>query len=137
MALLIFEPGKLAPSLAAQLDPSLRQDVAKRVNEALLESQNERTRAMLHELVQSRAWAQNQAVVLKPDGVPKRLDLGLDTARRDDGRGGSVQNGGSNGGASHQNGSGGGTSASTGDDGSGSGGAAPAGEAMATEWEGS
>lgn len=79
MALLIFEPGHLAPSLAHQLDPALRQDVAKRVNEALLESQSQRTRATLYDLVNHRAWAQQKALETKKDAIPDRIPLGFDT----------------------------------------------------------
>lgn len=77
MALLIFPPENLAPPLAALLDPSLRKDVAKRVNEAILLSQGERTKAKLFELVRTRVWSEQKAREAKKD-LPKRIDLGLD-----------------------------------------------------------
>ena len=77
MALLIFPPDNLAPSLAALLDPSLRKDVAKRVNEALLASQGERTKAKLQDIVRLRAWAENKAREANKD-LPEKIDLGLD-----------------------------------------------------------
>lgn len=83
MALLIFQPDNLAPPLAALLDPNLRKDVAKRVNEALLRSQTERTKAKLYDLVKLRAWAEQKAREAKKD-LPERIDLGLDPSRNGD-----------------------------------------------------
>lgn len=83
MALLIFPPDNLAPPLAALLDPNLRKDVAKRVNEALLQSQTERTKAKLYDLVKLRAWAEQKAREAKKD-LPERIDLGLDPSRNGD-----------------------------------------------------
>jgi len=77
MALLIFPPDNLAPPLAALLDTKLRKDVAKRVNEAILLSQGERTKSKLLELVRTRAWAEQKARDAKKD-IPDRIDLGLD-----------------------------------------------------------
>ena len=77
MALLIFPPDNLAPPLAALLDPKLRKDVAKRVNEAILSSQGERTKSKLLELVRTRAWAEKKAREAKKD-LPDRIGLGLD-----------------------------------------------------------
>jgi len=77
MALLIFPPDNLDPPLAALLDPSLRKDVAQRVNEAILLSQGERTRSKLLELVRTRFYAEKKARDSKKD-VPERIDLGLD-----------------------------------------------------------
>ncbi|MCJ1249818.1 hypothetical protein MMC30_007044 [Trapelia coarctata] len=77
MALLIFPPDNLAPPLAALLDTNLRKDVAKRVNEAILLSQGERTKSKLLELVRTRAWAEQKARDAKKD-LPDRIDLGLD-----------------------------------------------------------
>lgn len=82
MALLIFPPDNLAPSLAALLDPSLRKDVAKRVNEALLQSQGERTKAKLYDLVRLRAWSEQKAREAKKD-LPERIELGLDPTQDD------------------------------------------------------
>ncbi|MCJ1296249.1 hypothetical protein MMC34_007815 [Xylographa carneopallida] len=77
MALLIFPPDNLAPPLAALLDTKLRKDVAKRVNEAILQSNGERTRSKLLELVRTRAWAEQKAREARKD-IPDRIDIGLD-----------------------------------------------------------
>ena len=77
MALLIFPPDNLAPQLAAILDPKLRSDVAKRVNEAILASLGERTRSKLLDLIKTRAWAERKAREAKKD-IPEKIDLGLD-----------------------------------------------------------
>ncbi len=81
MALLIFPPDNLAPPLAALLDPALRQEVAQQVNQALLLSQGERTKATLYDLVNHRSWAHQKALESKKDYVPEHLDLGFDTAQ--------------------------------------------------------
>lgn len=81
MTLIIFDIDKVVPSIAAQLDPSLRQAVAKRVNEALLRSQGERTKATLYDLVNHRAWANQKAMEAKKDHLPVRIDLGFDPAQ--------------------------------------------------------
>jgi len=95
MALLIFPPDSLAPPLAALLDPTLRQEVAKRVNEALLRSQGERTKATLYDLVNHRSWAQQKAVQLKKDSVPDRIDLGFDTTQNGHSQNGTLRYNGS------------------------------------------
>lgn len=77
MALLIFPPENLAPPLKALLDPSLRQTVADRVNQAILSSQGARREAMIKNLVRLRAWAEQKAREAKKD-IPSRLRLGLD-----------------------------------------------------------
>lgn len=84
MSLLIFPPDNLAPPLAALLDPNLRKDVAKRVNEAILTGQGERTRSKLLELVRTRAWAEKKAREAKKD-LPGRISLGLDKGREGQG----------------------------------------------------
>ena len=78
MALLIFPPDNLAPPLAALLDPALRQEVAQRVNQALLLSQGERTKATLYDLVNHRSWAHRKALEEKKEQLPERMDLGFD-----------------------------------------------------------
>ena len=83
MALLIFPPDNLAPQLSAILDPQLRHDVAKLVNEAILRSLGERTRSKLLDLVKTRSWAEKRARDAKKD-IPERINLGLD--REDEGR---------------------------------------------------
>ena len=78
MALLIFPADNLTPPLAEILQPSLRQEVAKRVNEALLRSSGGRAKATLYDLVSHRTWAQQKAQQMRKDSVPDRIDLGLD-----------------------------------------------------------
>ncbi|KAI9781636.1 MAG: hypothetical protein M1839_005853 [Geoglossum umbratile] len=77
MALLIFPPDNLVPPLASLLDPSLRQIVANKVNEAILISQRARKEAKIRDLVRLRAWAEQRAREAKKD-IPPTLDLGLD-----------------------------------------------------------
>ena len=84
MALLIFPPDNLAPQLAAILDPKLRSDVAKRVNEAILASLGERTQSKLLDLVKTRTWAEKKAREVKKD-IPEKIDLGLDPDREENG----------------------------------------------------
>lgn len=78
MALLIFPPDNLAPPLAALLEPGLRKDVAKKVNEALLRSQGEATKAKICDLVRLRAWSEQKAREAKKD-LPAKIHIGLDT----------------------------------------------------------
>ena len=81
MALLIFPPDNLAPSLAALLNPTLRQEVAQRVNQALLQSQGEPTKATLYDLVNYRSWANQKAIEAKKEHLPERIELGFDPAQ--------------------------------------------------------
>jgi len=82
MALLIFPPNDLAPALAALLDPKLRKDVAQRVNEAILQSQGERTKSKLMELVKTRFFVEAKARQMKKEtNLPEKIDLGLDPER--------------------------------------------------------
>ncbi len=74
MALLIFPSDNLAPQLAGLLDPDLRQNVATRVNEAILNNQGYKSQARLTSLVKLRAWAERKAREEGKD-LPKRLDL--------------------------------------------------------------
>ncbi len=76
MALLIFDPNNLAPPLAALLEPALRQQVSQRVNQAILASQGERTKATLYDLVNHRSWANQKAIEAKKEHLPKRIELG-------------------------------------------------------------
>lgn len=76
MALLIFDPQNLAPPLAALLEPELRQQTAQRVNQALLASQGERTKATLYDLVNHRAWANQKAIESKKEHLPNQIELG-------------------------------------------------------------
>jgi len=64
-------------SLAELVDPSLRRKVAKDVNEAILQSQDQRREANIRYLVRARAWAEQLAREKKLD-LPDTLSLGLD-----------------------------------------------------------
>lgn len=77
MALLIFPADKLTPPLAALLDPQLKKEVAKNVNEAILKSQGERTKSRLLELIRARAWAEKRAREAKKD-LPGVIGIGLE-----------------------------------------------------------
>lgn len=77
MALLIFPPDNLTPPLAALLEPDIRKDVAKTVNEALLHSQGRSTRAKICDLVRLRTWSEQKAREAKKD-LPEKIELGLD-----------------------------------------------------------
>ncbi|KAL8832302.1 MAG: hypothetical protein Q9191_000356 [Dirinaria sp. TL-2023a] len=78
MLLLLFPSDKPIPEKAAKvLDPQLRVDIATRVNEAILESTGERTKARLFDLVRLRAWSEEKAREMKKD-LPEHLDIGLD-----------------------------------------------------------
>jgi hypothetical protein len=65
-------------SLAELVDPSLRREVAKNVNEAILKSQEQRWQANIRYLVRARAWAEQLARDKKVD-LPESLRLGLDS----------------------------------------------------------
>ena len=64
-------------ALAELVDPSLRRKVAKDVNEAILQSQDQRREANIRYLVRARAWAEQLAREKKID-IPNHLPLGLD-----------------------------------------------------------
>jgi hypothetical protein len=64
-------------ALAELVDPSLRRKVAKDVNEAILQSQDQRREANIRHLVRARAWAEQLAREKKID-IPDHLPLGLD-----------------------------------------------------------
>ncbi|KAJ3475033.1 hypothetical protein NLG97_g9602 [Lecanicillium saksenae] len=91
MALLLFPPETLEPSLAALLNPELRRDAADSVNRAILERQSTRREAAIRQLVKMRAWAESAA---RERGVslPERLDVGL-TADDSDRRHANPENG--------------------------------------------
>ncbi|KAJ5884606.1 hypothetical protein N7504_012178 [Penicillium tannophilum] len=76
LALLIFPSDNLSPSLASLLDPSLRKDIATRVNEAILHDQGAEKEARLRRLVKLRAFAETKARAAKKD-IPDKLDIGL------------------------------------------------------------
>ena len=64
-------------ALAELVDPSLRRKVAKDVNEAILQSQEQRREANIRYLVRTRAWIEQLARDKKLD-IPEHLCLGLD-----------------------------------------------------------
>ena len=76
MSLLIFPPEKLAPELAALLDPSLRKEVAKNVNDALLRGEGDKSRCRLLELVKTRVWAEKKCRD-EEKGIPSKIEIGL------------------------------------------------------------
>jgi glucose-induced degradation protein 8 len=78
MALLIFAPDNLTPDLQELLDPSLRQQIANRVNKAILEQQGQHREARLRNLVRLRSWAEEKAKEAKKD-IPSHLSIGLDS----------------------------------------------------------
>ncbi|KAK4894127.1 hypothetical protein LTR28_002098, partial [Elasticomyces elasticus] len=77
MSLLVFPSEKLAPQLKALLDPDLRAQVARSVNEAILYSRGDKKQARIRSLVKLRAWAEIQAREQKKN-LPAHLGLGLD-----------------------------------------------------------
>jgi hypothetical protein len=81
MTLLIFLPatGKLQEELSKLLDPSLRREVASRVNEAILASMGARGEARMRSLVRLRQWAEMKARSAEKD-IPPVLPLGLQEA---------------------------------------------------------
>jgi hypothetical protein len=78
MTLLIFLPatGKLQKELSELLEPSLRRDVASRVNEAILTSMGARGEARMRSLVRLRQWAETKAREANKD-IPPVMPLGL------------------------------------------------------------
>jgi len=78
MTLLIFLPatGKLQEELSKLLEPSLRREVASRVNEAILGSMGARGEARVRSLVRLRNWAEMKARSAEKD-IPPVLPLGL------------------------------------------------------------
>lgn len=78
MALLIFSTDSPPPPmLAGLLDPDLRQDVATRVNEAILQGQGLRNQAKLKSLVKLRTWAEKRALEQGKD-IPSNTDIWTD-----------------------------------------------------------
>lgn len=81
MSLLIFLPatGTLQKELTELLEPSLRRNVASKVNEAILTSMGARGEARMRSLVRLRQWAETKARFAGKD-VPPSLPLGLEDA---------------------------------------------------------
>ncbi|KAF2688197.1 hypothetical protein K458DRAFT_361207 [Lentithecium fluviatile CBS 122367] len=77
MSLLIFLPADtLQPQLAVLLQPTLRRQVASKVNEAILTSMGCRGEARMRGLVRLRLWAERKAREAGKD-LPPSLPLGL------------------------------------------------------------
>ncbi|KAF1839461.1 hypothetical protein BDW02DRAFT_575545 [Decorospora gaudefroyi] len=78
MSLLIFLPetGTLHKELTDLLEPSLRRNVASKVNEAILTSMGARGEARMRSLVRLRQWAETKARAVGKD-IPPSLPLGL------------------------------------------------------------
>lgn len=83
MMLLMIPQDSLDPPLAALLDPSLRQDAAERVNNAILARRSKRTIAGIRNLVKMRCWAENKCRELGLS-LPEKLDIGLHGEESDD-----------------------------------------------------
>lgn len=78
MALLVFSPDSSNPQNAELLKPSLRMEVADRVNQAILRRQGMSVEAKIKEWVRARAWSENEARKAKKD-IPSNMRIGLDT----------------------------------------------------------
>lgn len=78
MSLLIFLPatGTLQKDLSELLQPSLRRNVASKVNESILTSMGSRGEARMRSLVRLRHWAESTARAAGKD-LPPVLPLGL------------------------------------------------------------
>ncbi|KAI2636025.1 ran binding protein in the microtubule-organising centre [Xylaria nigripes] len=87
MSLLVFSPdSNLDPSLSALLQPSLRRDVADRVNRAILESQQQHREAAIRHLIQMRAWGEEVVRKETRKDLPANIELHLgngDTSQQD------------------------------------------------------
>lgn len=80
MTLLIFLPSDdLQPQLAELLQPKLRQQVAAKVNEAILVSMGAKGEARIYSLYRARQWSEKLARDAGKD-LPSVLPLGLESA---------------------------------------------------------
>lgn len=78
MSLIVYTHDKLEPPLLALLDPQLKQDVAERVNKAILKSLGRNSEAKIKALIKLRTWAEQKARDAGKDIVPPTLNIGLD-----------------------------------------------------------
>ena len=79
MTLLIFLPSNdLQPQLAELLKPKLRQQVAEKVNEAVLVSMGARGEARIFSLYRARQWSERAAREAGKE-LPAVLPLGLES----------------------------------------------------------
>lgn len=77
MSLLLFPHDKLQPELAALLDSDFRRTTATKVNEAVLQQQNQRREAAIRQFVRMRVWAESSVRAQKKD-LPESIEVGLD-----------------------------------------------------------
>ncbi|EFX04468.1 ctlh domain containing protein [Grosmannia clavigera kw1407] len=82
MSLLFFAPDKLPHELKKLLSPDLREEVADKVNKAILRHNSLPSEAAIRQLVKMRAWAEDVARVRKND-IPVHIDLGLQSTDND------------------------------------------------------
>ncbi|KIH92259.1 CTLH domain-containing protein [Sporothrix brasiliensis 5110] len=76
MVMLFFTPDKMPAAQQRLLSPDLREEVADKVNKAILFHHSKRREAAIRQIVRMRAWAENVAREKKLD-VPDIIDLGL------------------------------------------------------------
>jgi len=76
MALLIFPNENLPPVLKPLLEPSLRQDIASQVNDAILQSHGSHSETRIKNLIKLRQWAEEKCRDMKKQ-LPSILRLGL------------------------------------------------------------
>lgn len=87
MTLLIFLPSDdLQPQLAELLKPKLRQQVAAKVNEAILMTFGARGEARIYGLFRARQWSERQAREAGKD-LPAVMPLGLEPSMQSNGNG--------------------------------------------------
>lgn len=79
MVMLFFTPDKMPPAQQRLLSPDLREEVADKVNKAILYHHGRRREAAIRNLIKMRAWAENIAREKKMD-LPDKIDLGLTTS---------------------------------------------------------
>ncbi|KAF1955765.1 hypothetical protein CC80DRAFT_535827 [Byssothecium circinans] len=80
--LLILPCDNLEPQLNELLRPTLRREVASKVNEAILASMGTRGEARMRQLVRLRLWAEAKAREAGKD-LPPTLELGLEPSQTD------------------------------------------------------
>ena len=78
MSLIVYTHDKLEPPLLALLEPQLKQNVAERVNKAILRSLGRNSEAKINALIKLRTWAEQKARDAGKDIVPPTLNIGLD-----------------------------------------------------------
>ncbi|KAI8959215.1 CTLH/CRA C-terminal to lish motif domain-containing protein [Daldinia sp. FL1419] len=78
MSLLVFDHDNLDPTLSELLKPALREQVAVKVNQAILDRQKQRRDAAIVHLCQMRSWSEDTVRKEGKKILPPRIDLGLD-----------------------------------------------------------